>query len=265
MIKQAMPSPTRKIGKNAFRNANNTAIHWLGSAGIFINSHGTNIMIDPVLEGFDMPLLIDLPIASNEVPALDSILLTHCDGDHFSALTCQNLAPVTKAYHGPHYVVELLQKEGILGIGHDINDTFSINDLKVTLTPADHAWQNEKEKYRKIREYKVEDYCGFWINTKDGTIWLPGDSKLMAEHLEMPEPDAILFDFSDNEWHIGLENAITLANTYPNSQLILIHWGTVDAPHMDAFNADPESLKGRIVNEDRIRILAPGEPFVLNS
>ena len=33
-----------------------------------INDHGTVIMIDPLLEGFDMPLLIDMPIDVKDVP-----------------------------------------------------------------------------------------------------------------------------------------------------------------------------------------------------
>ena len=44
---------------------------------------------------------------------------------------------------------------------------------------------------------------------------------------------------------------------------LLIHWGTVDAPDMDAFNGNPKSLEGRIINPERIHIVAPGEVFSL--
>jgi L-ascorbate metabolism protein UlaG (beta-lactamase superfamily) len=81
----------------------------------------------------------------------------------------------------------------------------------------------------------------------------------------MPQPDAILFDFNDNAWHIGFENAVKLANTYPHAELILSHWGTVDAPYIDAFNGDPEALYDRIVNPKRIRLVAAGEPIELKS
>ena len=138
-----------------------------------------------------------------------------------------------------------------------------VNDVKVTLTKAVHNWQNESSKYN-YREWKVEDYCGYWIDSQDGTIWLPGDSKLIDEHLHMPNPDVILFDFADNEWHITLEGAIKLANTYPNAQLICIHWGCVDAPDMSPFNGNPETLFDKVVNPERIQVLAPGEAFVLS-
>ena len=80
----------------------------------------------------------------------------------------------------------------------------------------------------------------------------------------MKEPKVILFDFSDNDWHITLEGAIKLANTYPNSDLICIHWGCVDAPSMTTFNGNPEVLFDKVVNPERIKVLAPGEKYVLN-
>lgn len=263
--KQAVAPKTMPILRDAFDKINNTEIRWLSSAGIMINSHGTVIMIDPLLEGFDLPLLVDMPIKSKDVPNLDAVLITHCDNDHFSRTTCKNIANVCKAYHGPHYVAELMNKEGLNGIGHDIYESFKVGNLNVKLTPADHAWQNESSKYSKIRKFQFEDYCGFWIDTPEGTIWLPGDSRLLKEQLEMPSPDVILLDFSDNSWHIGLDGAIKLANTYPNAELILIHWGTVDAPEMNAFNGNPEDLKGKIINPGRINILAAGEAFKLKS
>jgi hypothetical protein len=80
----------------------------------------------------------------------------------------------------------------------------------------------------------------------------------------MPIPDAIIFDFSDNSWHIGLQGAVKLANAYPNTSLLLSHWGSVDAPNMDAFNANPNDLYGLVENPERIYVLAPGEAFKLN-
>lgn len=259
---QALAPKTIFLDKEAFDNHNNTEIRWLGNASIMINDYGTNIMIDPLLEGFDMPLLIEMPILPDQIPHLDGILITHIDNDHFSRPTCKDVLEVCDSYHAPHYVAQVMNEEGILGIGHDINETFCIGDMKITLTKAVHNWQNGSSKYN-YREWKIEDYCGYWIETRNGTIWLPGDSKLIEEHLTREEPDVILFDFADNEWHITLDGAIQLANAYPNAKLICIHWGSVDAPAMNPFNGNPEDLYDRVVNPERIKVLAPGEKFVL--
>ena len=82
-------------------------------------------------------------------------------------------------------------------------------------------------------------------------------------HLSMPAPDLLLFDFSDSEWHFGLDGAIAMANRYPEAELLLHHWGSVDAPEFTPFNADPASLKGRVSNPARIRAMAPGEPLIV--
>lgn len=57
-----------------------------------INTHGTTLMIDPVLSGFDMPLLMGMPIEEARVPHLDGILLTHCDNDHYGRQNMQGVS-----------------------------------------------------------------------------------------------------------------------------------------------------------------------------
>ena len=259
---QVIAPKTIKFGKEAFEKTNNTIIRWLGNGGAFINSHGACIMIDPLLKGFDMPLLIEIPIDTKDIPHLDGILITHCDNDHFSRPTCRDLSSVCSEYHSTNYVSELLEEENIHAFGHNINEIFNIGDIKIKLTPAYHSWQNEHKKYTRV--YKMEDYCGYYLETKDGTIWMVGDSRLLEEHLNMPEPDVIILDFSDDLWHIGLQGAIKLCNTYPNSQLILSHYGSVDAPQMKAFNGDPEYILKSIINPKRANVLAPGQQFELN-
>ncbi len=258
---QAVPPATQPFGAEAFTTINHTEIRWLGSAGFLINSRGVNIMVDPLLLGFDMPHLIEMPIAAENVPFLDAVLITHVDNDHYSVPTNRILSKVTKEFHTTNYVALLMQEEGFKAFGHNIHDEFGIAGIRVKLTPADHAWQNMMPD--RTREFKMEDYCGFWIETPDGNIWAPGDSRLLNEHLQMPHADAIFFDFSDSSWHFGLEGAVKIANVYPNTPLLLCHWGSVDAPHMKEFNGNPEELIKRVVNPERVFVLAPGEVFTL--
>jgi L-ascorbate metabolism protein UlaG (beta-lactamase superfamily) len=197
-----------------------------------------------------------------DVPQVDAVLLTHSDNDHFSRDTCRDLAPVCGAYHAPRYVAGLCQDMGLPGVGHGIGESFTVGPVKVTLTPADHAWQNEVPGAAD-RVFLPEDFCGFWLDTPDGSLWAVGDSRLLEEHLHMPTPDLMLFDFSDSQWHIGLDNAVKLANAYPHTPLLLWHWGCVDAPDMTPFNGDPADLIARIQNPERALVLAPGEPLEL--
>ena len=261
---QAKAPKTQAFSEEAFEASGETTLRWLGMAGFLINSRGTTLMVDPLLGGFDMPIMIEMPLAAADVPRLDAILVTHSDNDHYSVPTCRDLAGVTRAYHSTKYVASLMKDEDLPGHGHDIGDDFNVGPVRVEVTPADHAWQNESPG-ASTRTFQLEDACGFWIETPDGTIWAPGDSRLIPEHhLQMPAADALFFDFSDSEWHFGLAGAVKMANAYPHTPLLLYHWGSVDAPDFAPFNADPESLYDRVKNPERIRVLAPGEPFTLN-
>ena len=71
-----------------------------------------------------------------------------------------------------------MAQEGFPAQGHTIGDAFDVGPVRVTVTPADHAWQNESPGVSD-RVFQDEDACGFWIETPDGTVWAPGDSRLI--------------------------------------------------------------------------------------
>ena len=259
---QAIPTHVEHINPEAFDVINETQVRWLSGGAAMINSRGTVIMIDPVLEGFDMPLTYDPPIKSEEVKSIDGYLVTHIDNDHFSRVTIKHTADVTKSYHTTQYVAQVMREEGIAGVGHDIGDEFDVGNVHAKLTPAWHNWQNDSKKWG-YRHWDREDYCGFYMTTPDGTIWMPGDSRLLEEQLQYEEPDVILLDFADNGWHITFEGAVKLCNAYPNATLIPIHWGSVDAPDWSTFNGNPVQLAEAIVNPERLKVLVPGEAYSL--
>jgi hypothetical protein len=87
-------------------------------AGFLINTRGTTVMVDPLLGGFDMPVMIEFPIATAELPKLDAVLVTHSNNGHYSVPTCRDLAGVTGEYHSTQYVASLMQQEGLPAIGH---------------------------------------------------------------------------------------------------------------------------------------------------
>ena len=262
---QAKAPKTQPFGAEAFGKSNKTTMRWLSMAGFLINSRGTTLMIDPLLQSYDMPIMVDFPIAAKDVPHVDAIMATHSDNDHYSVATCKALAAVTKSFHSTIYVDSLMKNEGLPAFGHGIGEVFKVGNVSVKLTPADHAWQNAY-KGASNRFFKPEDACGFFMTTPDGTIWAPGDSKLMPEQLKLPAPDVILLDYSeDAAWYFGMEGSAKLINAYPNAQILLGHWGCVDAPDFAPFNGDPKNLIKLAKNSKRIHVLAPGEAFMLKS
>jgi L-ascorbate metabolism protein UlaG (beta-lactamase superfamily) len=143
MQRQARAPEIQPFGAEAFEAGKGTVLRWLGMAGFLINSRGTTVMIDPLLGGFDMPVMIDFPIAADDVPNLDAVLVTHSDNDHYSVPTGRDLARVAGEYHSTRYVAWLMKQQGFSAYGHDIGEHFAIGPVGVEVTPADHAWQNE--------------------------------------------------------------------------------------------------------------------------
>jgi L-ascorbate metabolism protein UlaG (beta-lactamase superfamily) len=72
LTKQARAKESVHFGKDSFSDTSDTSLRWLGNGGLFINSRGCTVMCDPLLKGFDMPLLIKIPILPEEVPHLDN-------------------------------------------------------------------------------------------------------------------------------------------------------------------------------------------------
>jgi L-ascorbate metabolism protein UlaG (beta-lactamase superfamily) len=95
MQRQARAPETQPFGAEAFEASDGTVLRWPGMAGFLINSRGTTLMVDPLLGGFDMPVMIEFPIAADDVTNLDAVLVTHSDNDHYSVPTCRDLAGVT--------------------------------------------------------------------------------------------------------------------------------------------------------------------------
>ena len=59
------------------------------------------MMLDPLMEGFDMHIMIEQPIMPKDVTHLDVVLITHADNDHYSVPTTMDLKPVTREITRP--------------------------------------------------------------------------------------------------------------------------------------------------------------------
>lgn len=92
MKKQAKPARVIPLSEQAFGWEENTSVYWLGSAGVLINSRGTTVMIDPVL---------------------DAVLFTHSDEDHMDLTTARALLGSGAEYYATPYTADILVQGGI--------------------------------------------------------------------------------------------------------------------------------------------------------
>lgn len=149
---QAIPPASQPFGKEAFEPTGHTVIRWLGNAGFLINSRGTCLMVDPMLRGFDMPLLINMPIAPKDVPHLDAVLITHCAKAHKSFRGFDRLAEAALLeYPWPGNIREL---KNVIGRAVLIcqEQWISVSDLnlEISLPKEEETQWTEEEKEKAL-------------------------------------------------------------------------------------------------------------------
>ncbi|MDR1506368.1 MAG: MBL fold metallo-hydrolase [Treponema sp.] len=266
------PDPV-PMTREAFGRTNDTAVYWLTGAGIFLNSYGTTILIDPILslasdnppisEVEDTPQYTMPPVFAKDIYRVDAVLYTHADADHLGALTVKELIKKDSVFHGTDKVKERLLEIGVVEekiISHNTEDRFKIGCVEVQMTPADHPWQMDYPDTQPYI-YKPEDCCGFKFYTRNGIIWDPGDTRVLNEHFNNTDVDLLFMDFEDNSplHHFGTENALRLANHLKQADIIMFHWGTYYAPGKPWYATDPDKVRDRIERKERILNPHPGE------
>ncbi len=266
---------TTPVGTAAFARRSDTAVTWLGGAGFLINCRGTIILIDPVLslspdqEGCSevgLKLKIALPVLAQDVPRVDYVLYTHSDSDHLGPITAPVLAQKGAKLFGTYRVYHALTQLGVSPQQAFVcreDEPFALGGgITVEVTPADHPWQL-KDLKRGGRPFRAGECCGYILNTPDGRLFFPGDTRLMEAHLRVKNIDLLALDVSMCEYHLNHTSAAVLANNLPDAWLFPLHYGTYDSIQ-PAHQGDPRDVFKNVTDGDlRGLLLPPGEPFVL--
>ena len=236
---------TIQIDNSFFDKREDTIFTWLGMAGALINCRGTIIFIDPLISyGADNEtcetgnrLLVPLPVTADKVPKADVICYTHADSDHYAEKTAKILnSKLAPKFIAPGPVSEKLDKIGIEKnrlIRIKDYAIYTIGNVEIMITPALHDWQ-------KVDPWKREDCCGYLIITPDGTIWHPGDTRLIPELEEIKDVDILFFDVAAVDSHLGPEGSARLAKTSGAKAMIAYHYGTFDLPPGSYGGCDPD-------------------------
>ena len=256
---------SKRMERSFFEGKEDTRFVWLGMAGVAINARGTVMLIDPMLAVMEKDgervsetghrFKIDLPIEAKDVPRLDEVLYTHADMDHFGRPTAEILDRLEPGFLAPPPVVEGLRVLGVdekrIVIAKDF-DRVRIGEAEVVVTPALHDYP----KSNHVRG----DCCGFVVESADGRIWHPGDTRLIDELLEIKDVDVIFFDVADVEAHLGPEGSARLADSCGAKVMVAYHYGTYDVPAGTWGGCDPEDARPHVNGmKAEFRTPNPGE------
>ncbi|MDR3147061.1 MAG: MBL fold metallo-hydrolase, partial [Treponema sp.] len=263
-----------------------TRLYWLGQAGFVLNTRGVVLLLDPLLitrpgvpprGETGMELLNPWPIDVSDIPRADAVLYTHTDENHLGPETAQALMKLDPIFIGTVYCKEKLTEleaspvrclSGVPQAGTPrrgkSGNSFDMGSAKIELLPADHPWQlSDPVKYGRV--FGPEDCCGYKITTQDGIFVFPGDTRLMKHHLDLRNITVLALDVSTDPYHLGIQGATVLANHLEDVLLAPCHYGTFKSDSM-AHTGDPEPvLEGIHKGLSRARLLAPGEPLILQN
>ena len=159
------------------------------------------------------------------------------DSDHFGAVSAKVLAEQTSC----RFIAPPPVRQRLLGLGicEDRITTaldeaiLKMPNADILVTPAHHDWQ-ETDPWQR------GDCCGYIVKTPDGTIWHPGDTRLIPELLRIRGVDVLFFDVAAVDTHLGPAGSAQLAKSSGARVMVAYHYGTFELPPGSFGNCDPD-------------------------
>ena len=264
---------TQQIIGDIRAHTQGTALWWLGNAGWAIKSEEVTLLIDPVIELEDpddptrseigLPLVHQLPLRAGEFRdgEVDLCLVTHEHGDHLAPRTIPTLAAYTHCrFITPLSCIRQMQRLGVPGdriIEAHHGRPISYQHLTIEPLKALHG----HEHGAVYAGANFED-CGYLVHGGRWTIFHPGDSVLLQEHLEMCSPDVFLVSISEH--NLWVRNSALLANLWKPRYVVPMHYDTY-AEQLFWTKGDPEAVRAELGEDvrDHFVVLEQGKKLFL--
>ncbi len=162
---------------------------WLGHASFLLQGCGISLLIDPVFSNHCAPLplpslrrKLSPPCGLADLPRIDAVLLTHSHYDHLDLPTLRELGYATRLLvpegHGAWLrrkgfpdVTELRWHESLM----------AAPSVRITATPAQHFTA------RSLADRDQAHWCGWRIDSPQGSLWHAGDSGYCPAFREIGE------------------------------------------------------------------------------
>lgn len=142
------PLPVNPINQQTLCQPTNDCLYRLGHSSVLLSIDSTWILTDPVLSERASPVqwpgpkrFHPSPIAANELPYLDVVMISHDHYDHLDKATIQAIAHKVGLFVTPLKVGERLQNWGIAAdkiIQLDWWQSTSVNGIELVATPSQH-------------------------------------------------------------------------------------------------------------------------------
>ncbi|MFC1640679.1 MBL fold metallo-hydrolase [Patescibacteria group bacterium] len=212
---------------------------WLGHSSLYCEIEGKRLLLDPILQNrvsftqlAGPKRFQPSPLAAEDIPDLDAIIISHDHYDHLEKDTIKKLAPRTK-----HIIVPLGIKPLIARWGIDADkiqeldwwDIASFDGLEIIAGPAQHF------SGRSFRDINKRLWCTWIIKGFNKRIFFSGDTG-MTDELEKVGAKYGPFNLGfikigayGDEWptiHLTPDESVELCKMLQCQLLMPIHWAT---------------------------------------
>jgi len=219
-----------------------------GHACFLLEGDGKRVVIDPFLTG--NPAAV---IATDALPKLDAILLSHGHGDHLGdavALAKRDNATIVATAE----LAAFCRDKGATAHAMHIGGAHLFPFGRVKLVPAFHGGRVEGDATGTY----TTNPCGVVVTIGGKTVYHTGDTGLTLEmQLLEGRVDLMLVPIGDN-YTMGVEDAVRAVDFVKPKVVIPMHYNT-----WDVIRADPRAFQRDVGTRAQVVILAPGESYTL--
>lgn len=214
-------------------------VTWLGHSSIYLQMHGMNILIDPVLSDNISPISLysvrrfsDVPIHIDELKDIDIVLITHDHFDHLDEQSIKKIDKKVKKYIVPLGIENHLKRWHVSSdkmISLAWWETATINGLHIACTPARH---------NSSRNFVLDSFQTLWaswvIYDEKYKIFDSGDTGFDTHFQEIYEKygefDLAILECGqyNNRWkstHMIPEESVQAGMILHAKTLLPMHWG----------------------------------------
>jgi L-ascorbate metabolism protein UlaG (beta-lactamase superfamily) len=254
-------------------------VTFIGHSSFLLQINGRKVLIDPV---FSKRLILlrrqrRPGVRTEELPAIDLVLLTHAHMDHLDMASLRRVLRATRTLAGrapevvvPRGVEDLVESLGFSRV-HRLEwwEHIEVQGLTVTMTPCRH-WG--ARMFRDIHR----GYGGYVVEGGGQSVYHSGDTAYFEGFREIgrrlkPEvallPIGAYFPDSYRSVHTSPEEAVRGFVELGAEQMVPMHYGTfpLGREPMDEPLQRLEAEAVRLGIKERIKVLEEGEAMHLSS
>jgi len=236
--KAELPIMERQAAELAQLPQDGLRITWFGHSTLLVEIDGYRVLIDPIWGERASPVswagpkrFHRPPMALQDLPKLDAVILSHDHYDHLDYPTILELAKSNVMFIMPLGVGSHLEYWGVAPdriVELEWWESFALGKLKLVATPARHFSGRAMNRNQTL-------WAGWAFHSTEHRIWYSGDTAMFDGIREIGEKlgpfDVTIVEIGayNQHWadvHMGPEQAVQAHRMARGKLMIPVHWGT---------------------------------------